>query len=193
MGFSLINMKLSTLGIFLTALALVLSFIFLVPAETKNSLVAPDGPLYILTRASDLFKNHQTLVGEKSILLVEMATSSNTEKTELLFEEYERYHGFYTDSLSENTNKEEMLDFIMNQATYFLQNIEDCPEQTRSFLMNALTLNLDKRARLLAILTNDSSTTGRTIEENTREIIMENTPEDIKNDVWEYMQAVKNN
>lgn len=192
MVFSLINIKLRTLAISIVIISLILSFIIFVPSETKHSLVAPDGPMYFLTRASDLFKTHETLVQEKSVLLSSMAMNDNLEKSKLVFEEYKTYHGHYSLTVSENHDKNKiMMDFIVEQAVYFLKQTHDCPKRTLSFLKDAAILNLDLREEILEKLRNYGASNSLQIEEKTQEIIMEATPENLRGDIWNYMKTQK--
>lgn len=193
MGFSLINIKLSTLGIIFSLILLLSSFIFFVPAETKSSLIAPDGPFYIITRTLDLFKTHQNLVEEKGVFLVEMSIKDDFENAESVFTEYKKYHNFLASRLPENLEKQkEILDFTVSQSKYFLKYANECPESTRNILKNGLLLNLDLRSRLLSKISNHDLETSIRLEGLTQELILENTPDELKSDMWEYMQSLKN-
>ena len=187
MVLALLHLKLKHIFYFLFVALLLSYFLFGVSDEAKQSLIAPNSPLYFVTQIIDSFKDYQTISAEKAVFLVDSITYDNPEVTSKLLQEYMIFTRQHLDSLAVE-NCADAMDNIINNTILFLNTLDDSFEY-RSEIKDAIEFNLRKRQKILDCMDKEGSSIVQ-IEGYSIERILEATPSNKRDYVWKLVNSI---
>lgn len=192
MGLS--DLKLRTIAIFLVISLIIVLFVFKVPSESKQMLIAPNSPLYFINLAGDFFRDFEELNERKCGYLIDMAQIEDYNKVNSVFQEYVRYNDFY---FEKEIDYEEDYAVAIQYIVKHISKLAHAKNTESSDIIDVLDLaiimNLEKRQFLIEEIKEFDSQKATRIDDSSVESIMEEISEQEREFIWSEILRLRNN